>query len=48
MTKIANEIVANCKICNKAKYDRHPCKQLLGVTPTPTYAGEMIHIDGLI
>lgn len=45
MTKIANEIVANCKICSKAKYDRHPVKQIMGETPIPSYTGEMLHID---
>lgn len=38
-------MVANCKVCDKAKYDRHPKKQELGVTPIPTRVGEIIHID---
>lgn len=45
MAKLANEIAANCKICSRAKYDRHPMKHELGVTPTPSYVGEMLHID---
>ena len=45
MTKIANEVVLNCKICTKGKYDRHPRKQELGETPIPTRVGEIFHID---
>jgi len=45
MSKIANEVVVNCKTCTKGKYNRHPKKQELGITPTPSYAGEMLHID---
>jgi len=45
MSKLASEVVANCKVCNKAKYDRHPKKQELGTTPIPSYVGEMLHID---
>jgi len=45
MTRLANEVVINCKTCTRAKYDRHPKKQELGVTPIPSYAGEMLHID---
>lgn len=45
MSKLANEDVANCKVCNKAKYDRHPKRQELGSTPIPSYVGEMLHID---
>uniref|UniRef100_A0A0A1WWW7 RNA-directed DNA polymerase n=1 Tax=Zeugodacus cucurbitae TaxID=28588 RepID=A0A0A1WWW7_ZEUCU len=45
MSKLANEIVTNCKICTRAKYDRQPRMQEFGVTPIPSYAGEMLHID---
>jgi len=45
MSSLAKEVVANCKICTKAKYDRHPKKQELGETPIPSYTGEMLHID---
>lgn len=45
MTKLAKEIVLNCKVCSKAKYDRHPKKQELGRTPIPSRAGEMLHVD---
>jgi len=45
MSKLANEVVLNCKTCTKGKYNRHPKKQELGITPTPSYAGEMLHID---
>lgn len=45
MSKIASEVVANCKICAKSKYVRHPRKQELGVTPIPTRVGELLHID---
>jgi len=30
MTRIANEIVLSCKVCARAKYDRHPRKWELG------------------
>lgn len=33
MTNLANEVVTNCKICTKTKFDRHPQKQKLGVSP---------------
>jgi len=45
MSKLASEIVANCKTCAKAKYDRHPKKQELGETPIPSQVGEILHID---
>lgn len=45
MVKLTNEIVANCRICTRAKYDRHPKKQEMGATPLPSYVGEMLHID---
>jgi len=45
MTHMANEVVVNCKTCQKAKYDRHPQKQILGETPSPSYTGELLHID---
>jgi len=45
MSKLATEIVANCRVCSMAKYDRHPKKQMLGETPIPTYAGELLHVD---
>lgn len=45
MTKLAIEAVTNCRICSKAKYDRHPKKQELGVTPIPSYPGERLHVD---
>lgn len=45
MTQLANEVVINCKVCKKAKYDRHPQKQVIGATPIPSYVGEILHID---
>lgn len=45
MVKIANEVVANCKTCSKAKYNRHPEKHVIGETIVPSYAGEILHID---
>jgi len=45
MTKLANDMVLNCKVCAIAKYNRHPKKQELGETPIPSYSGEMLHID---
>jgi len=45
MNRLATEIVANCRVCSLAKYDRHPKKQMLGETPIPSYAGELLHVD---
>nr|AAA28600.1 reverse transcriptase endonuclease [Drosophila virilis] len=45
MASLAKEVVANSRVCTKAKYDRHPKKQELGETPIPSYTGEMLHID---
>lgn len=45
MNRILKEIVANCKICTRSKYDRHPKKQFLGETPVPSHSGERLHID---
>lgn len=45
MTRLSNEVVANCKICSKAKYNRHPEKHIIGETIVPSYAGEILHVD---
>jgi len=45
MSKLASEVVANCKVCNKTKYDRHPKKQELGSTSISSHVGELLHID---
>lgn len=45
MTKLVNKFVSNCKSCSKAEYERYTLKQEPGVTPTPTYARELLHID---
>jgi len=45
MAKLAREIVANCKTCAGAKYDRNPKKRELGETPVPSHIGEILHID---
>jgi len=45
MNNFAKEVVTNCRVCTKAKYDRHPKRQELGVTPIPSCTGEMLHID---
>jgi ribonuclease HI len=45
MTRLVNETVVNCKVCNRAKYDRHPQKQVIGETPIPSQVGEILHID---
>jgi len=44
MSKLATEVVTNCKMCTTAMYDRHPKKQELRVTPIPSYVGKMLHI----
>lgn len=45
MSRIAAEIVTNCKVCQESKYKRHPTKQTLVPTPIPSRPGERIHID---
>lgn len=45
MEKKAKQFAANCRTCSKAKYSRHPQKQLIAQTPIPTYCGEILHID---
>ena len=45
MGKRTREIIANCSVCLKSKYVRHPIKQSLGTTPIPTVPGERIHVD---
>jgi len=45
MGSMTKEVIANCRVCTQAKYDRHPKKQELGETPLPSYTGEMTHID---
>ena len=45
MRKLLKEIVSSCKICQEAKYERHPKKQHIGETPVPSYVGEILHID---
>jgi len=44
MSKLACEVVANCKVCNKAMYGRHPKKQQ-GSTPIPSHVGEVLNIN---
>ena len=34
-----------CQICNKNKYDRHPFKTTLGITPESSKPLEILHID---
>jgi len=45
MTILTFEVVANCKICQKAKYDRHSQKQVFRKTPIPSHVGEILHIN---
>jgi len=45
MGSMTKEVIANCRVCTQAKYDRHPKKQELGETPIPSYTGEMTCID---
>lgn len=45
MGKIAAEVVSNCRICQEAKYVRHPIRQEMGVTPIPSRPGERLHVD---
>jgi len=41
----AKESKLSLEVAYKRAYNRHPKKQELGITPTPSYAGEMLHID---
>ena len=45
LLKLAKEIAANCKICSKGKYQRHPKQQCISETQIPNYPGEILHID---
>ena len=45
MQKMATEIVSTCKICARAKYDRHPKRHKISETTIPSYVGEILHID---
>lgn len=45
MDKKAREVVANCRICSKSKYDRHPKKHVIAATPIPSHIGQILHID---
>lgn len=38
-------IIKNFKICLENKYNRKPAQPLIGASPTPTLAGEILHID---
>ena len=44
MTKLAKQIVSNCKVCSKAKYNRHSKEHIIEETQIPSYAGEILHI----
>jgi len=45
MSQLVASIVSDCLVCTKAKYDRHPRKQVLGKTPIPSLIGETLHIN---
>lgn len=45
MHKLIQNYVKTCEICKTEKYERNPQKFLPVKTPTPTYPGEIIHID---
>lgn len=45
MLKTVTEIVNNCSSCQTNKYERHPNKQELQLTPVPTKPFETIHMD---
>lgn len=40
-----NQYVGECSVCKIAKYERHPQKQIIGETPIPSNAGEIIQMD---
>jgi len=48
LPKMASRIktqVSSCQVCKMFKYDRHPNKPELQLTPIPTYPCEILHID---
>lgn len=45
MFKTVTEVVNNCSLCQTNKYERHPNKQELQITPVPTKPFEVIHMD---
>lgn len=45
MEKKAKEVVLNCRICSKSKYNRQHRKHKIADTPIPLYSGEILHID---
>jgi len=44
-TSLIRKYTKNCDTCNTNKYDRHPHKPQLQMTPTATYPTETIQID---
>lgn len=47
MQQSIQETINECDICRLTKYDRHPLKLKLNITPTGSKPFEIIHIDSL-
>lgn len=38
-------VINNCVVCNENKYDRHPAKPEIKVTPIPQFPGQIVHLE---
>lgn len=45
--KSIQTFINECELCQKTKYDRHPLRLTLNVTPTATKPFQIIHIDSI-
>lgn len=45
LNKEIRRIVNNCVVCKENKYDRHPNKPMIQVTPIPSFPGQIVHLD---
>jgi len=45
MASRIRSLVSSCRTCKMFKYDRHPAKPELQLTPIPSYPCEILHID---
>jgi len=45
MASRIRSLVSSCRTCKMFKYDRHPAKPELQLTPIPNYPCEILHID---
>jgi len=45
MASCIRSLVSSCRACIMLKYDRHPAKMELQLTPIANYPCEILHID---